>query len=95
MGSKISHEETNRRLALLCENLLQLLVRGPGEVSVKSSRRKLTIRVSEDDRGLVIGRGGQNLRALENVLLLANEYHPKSDPSYELPSFEVKVNGSE
>ena len=95
MGSKTSHEEMNHRLASLCENLLQSLVRNPDEVSVRSSRRKLTIRVSEEDRGLVIGRGGQNLRALENALLLANEYYTKPDPSYELPSFEVKVNDSE
>ena len=95
MNSKTSHEEMNHRLASLCENLLQLLVRNPQEVSVKSSRRKFTIRVSEEDRGLVIGRGGQNLRALEDVLLLANEYFPKSDLSYELPSFEVKVSDSE
>ena len=95
MSSRTSHEEMNHRLASLCENLLQLLVRNTDEVNVRSSRRKLTIRVSAEDRGLVIGRGGQNLRALENVLLLANEYFPKSDPSYELPSFEVKVNDSE
>ncbi|MAD60011.1 MAG: hypothetical protein CMH49_00675 [Myxococcales bacterium] len=95
MSSKASYEEMNHRLALLCENLLQSLVQDPDEVSVKSARRKFTIRVSEQDRGLVIGRGGQNLRALEDVLLLANEYMPDSDPSYNVPSFEVRVSDSE
>lgn len=95
MTSKASLEEMNHRLALLCENLLQSLVQDPDEVSVKSTRRKFTICVSKQDRGLVIGRGGQNLRALEDVLLLANEYMSESDPSYELPSFEVRVTDSE
>jgi predicted RNA-binding protein YlqC (UPF0109 family) len=95
MSSAVSHEEMNHRLAQLCENLLKSLVQNPDELSVKSSRRKFTILVSDQDRGLVIGRGGQNLRSVEDVLLLATEYMPKLDTPYELPSFEVRVNDSE
>jgi predicted RNA-binding protein YlqC (UPF0109 family) len=95
MSFVVSHEEMNHRLAQLCENLLKSLVQNPDELSVKSSRRKFTILVSDQDRGLVIGRGGQNLRSVEDVLLLATEYMPKLDTPYELPSFEVRVNDSE
>ena len=47
MGSKTSHEEMNHRLASLCGNLLQSLVKNPDEVSVRSSHRKSMIRVQK------------------------------------------------
>ena len=107
MASKQVNEKLTLRLTELCEQLVQALVKKPEEVSVSYDRRResLQILVADSDRGLVIGRGGQNLLAIEHSLLVGVQYLIKNDQTlngsplhlglsstYGLPSFEVRVN---
>ena len=103
MGSKQDHSKLTRELVQLCEQLVRALVKDPEQVSVSYQPRKETLRilVSDRDRGLVIGRGGQNLQALEHSLQAAVYYlqtgtetaKPTSHSiPYGLPSLEVRVN---
>ena len=52
-------------------------VRMPDQVHVSYDQRqdRLIIEVAPKDRGVLIGRGGRTLRALEDVLSLAQLYH--------------------
>ena len=58
-------EEGARELA---EYLLAQVVRTPEELSVELRGGSLTVSVARRDRAIVIGTGGQNLRALEQIL---------------------------
>lgn len=107
MGSKQEKNKLTQHLTELCEQLVKALVKDPDQVSVSYDLRKecIQILVSDRDRGLVIGRGGQNLLALEHSLLVAAQYltknsqsvqhssrHSDLSSSYGLPSFEVRAN---
>ena len=56
----------------LTEFLVKAVVRDPDAVEVVESERRgepgLLIRVSEDDRGVVIGRQGRTIRAIQTIV---------------------------
>ena len=56
--------------------LVKAVVREPDTVEVVDSERQgepsLLIRVAEDDRGVVIGRQGRTIRAIQTVVNAAN-----------------------
>ena len=105
MSFKTSHEELNIRLASVCETIVRAVVVEPNLVTVTfdHSKETLVISVSSKDRGVVIGRGGQNLHALEDALQLGARYlfeQSKKTPkaqltSYTLPSLEVSAGNQE
>lgn len=105
MSFKKSHEELNIQLTNVCEGLIKAIVSSPDLVSVtiEQPKNSMTISVSQRDRGVVIGRGGQNLRAIEDSLRLAIRYlladakknTSAHSASFELPSLNVRVSNQE
>jgi predicted RNA-binding protein YlqC (UPF0109 family) len=69
-------------------------VRSPDLIEVDYDARKHRVMISAapKDRGVLIGRDGKNLRALEDALTLALTYHSgaRSAGSQELPLIELK-----
>lgn len=68
--------------------LVKSVVRDPDTVDVVDSERRgepsLLIRVSEDDRGVVIGRQGRTIRAIQTVVNFA--HGPGSAPGLDVES---------
>ena len=105
MSLNTSYEDLNIRLVSVCENIVRAVVKEPNLVTVTfdHSKEALTISVSPKDRGIVIGRGGQNLRALEETLTLGARYLLRQSKnvstaqlaSYTLPSLEISVSHQE
>ena len=97
MNAKHSTQELKKHLIDVCAHLVRSIVKEPDLVEIKFVDRKdqLTILVSPKDRGLVIGRGGQNLAAIESSLLLALSYlsaGKEAKPRFtDLPSLEVRA----
>ena len=97
MNAKQSKQELNTHLIDVCAHLVRSIVREPDLVKVRFDHRKdqLSILVSPKDRGLVIGRGGQNLSAIESGLLLALSYLSEGREAkhrlHDLPSVEVRA----
>lgn len=69
-------------------------VRSPNLIEVEYDARKhrVTLSAAPKDRGVLIGRDGRNLRAIEDALTLALTYHSgkRSAGSQELPLIEIK-----
>jgi predicted RNA-binding protein YlqC (UPF0109 family) len=80
-------------LVQLTEAVVSACVREPQavEVSYDQRRDRLLIEVASRDRGSLIGSGGRNLRALEDVLLLALRYQRSDQRSIAsaLPMLEL------
>lgn len=71
----LSADELDRLISLM-SSVICSCVRAPDQVQVSydSRQSRLLVEVSPKDRGALIGRGGRNLRALEDVLALAVSY---------------------
>ena len=69
-----------RSLVELTTSVVRSCVREPDQVKVSYDQRqdRMMIEVASKDRGMLIGRGGRTLRALEDVLLLSQHYVSKS-----------------
>lgn len=97
MNAKPSKREFNAHLIDVCEHIVRSIVKQPElvEVSLDVQREQLTILVSSADRGVVIGRGGQNLMMIESSLLLALAYLDQTGDGspllLSLPSLEVRA----
>ncbi len=101
MSLKLSHEELNRHLIDTCAHIVRSVVKDPDlvEVTLDDRRDQMTVKVSHRDRGVVIGRGGQNLFAVESALQLALTYlddqasvrKAGNGRPYGLPSIEVRA----
>ena len=62
------------------------------EVEYDARRHRVTLSASPKDRGVLIGRDGKNLRALEDALALALAYQSdkRGVAAQELPLIELK-----
>lgn len=69
-------------LQALVEHLVKQLAAQPEQVEVAESIQEhkcaVTIRVSQDDRGRIIGRDGQTIRALRTIVATAAAHHTMS-----------------
>lgn len=68
----------------LLDYVVRALVRDVDAVEVTGDAESLTINVAPDDRGLIIGREGRTIRAIENVLAAAST--DGRCPHLEIPS---------
>lgn len=97
MNAKQSQRQFNSHLIDVCEHIVRSVVSEPDlvEITLDDRREQLKISVSPADRGVVIGRGGQNLAAIESVLLLAMRYMGDENRVLprlsDLPSLEVRA----
>ena len=71
----LSDEEVSA-LVSVTTTIVTSCVREPEQVDVNYDPRqgRLLVEVASKDRGALIGRGGKNLRALEDALALAQQY---------------------
>jgi len=86
------------RLAKLTELIVKSCVRQEDAVAVLVEKNKLIIEVSPKDRGRLIGKGGRNLRALEDLLSLAElsaTNRNEAQPSPRLPLIDVVARRDE
>jgi predicted RNA-binding protein YlqC (UPF0109 family) len=69
-----------RSLVELTTSIVRSCVREPDQVKISydQGQDRMMIEVASKDRGMLIGRGGRTLRALEDVLLLSQHYVSKS-----------------
>lgn len=68
----------------LLDYMVRALVRDVDAVKVTGDASGLVIHVNEDDRGLVIGRQGRTIRAIEAIMTAASE--DGHCPQLEIPS---------
>ena len=68
--------QSYRSLVELTTSIVRSCVREPDCVRVRYDERqdRMMIEVASKDRGMLIGKGGRTLRALEDVLLLSQHY---------------------
>ena len=83
-----SSSASYRSLVELTTSIVKSCVREPDQVKISYDQRqdRMMFEVASKDRGMLIGRGGRTLRALEDVLLLSQHYVSKS-------SDDAKVSG--
>lgn len=85
-------------LVEITTSIVSACVRHPDQVDVSYDQRqdRLLIEVAPKDRGVLIGRGGRNLRAIEDALSLSQHYLSKpqnqaSNASSGLPLIEISA----
>jgi predicted RNA-binding protein YlqC (UPF0109 family) len=99
MNAKLPKRDLNTHLIDVCRHIVRSIVKNPDliEVTYDDRREQLTILVSPEDRGIVIGRGGQNLSAIESCLALALTHlsgqESRMSRLVDLPSLEVRAAG--
>ena len=85
-------KDLHRSLVGLTTSVVRSCVRYPDLVNVSYSSRqnRMTIELASKDRGILIGKGGRTLRALEDVLLLSQYYMSgSSEERMSLPLIEL------
>ena len=75
-GSEPRPEEWSQSLVEITTSIVNACVRHQDQVNVSYDHRqdRLLIEVASKDRGVLIGRGGRTLRALEDALSLSQHY---------------------
>lgn len=67
------------------ENLLKRIVNSPEAVKVFENDTLLEVTADSDDLGIVIGKGGKNIRSFKNIINLKTAKEGT-------PRIEIKIN---
>ena len=93
-SSGVPNTQRHESIVDLTTFVVRSCVRMPDQVHVSYDQRqdRLIIEVAPKDRGLLIGRGGRTLRALEDVLSLAQLYNSGAHQADESSPINERVH---